>query len=77
VSSRCEEKVRRIQFGIQDRLETIRAGIQSYSGQLENAERQNDLGVVHHCREIITIFEREEKEMMVILEIAESGTGAV
>jgi hypothetical protein len=38
VSSQCEEKLRRIQFRLQDRLETVRAAMESYSEQSENAE---------------------------------------
>jgi hypothetical protein len=68
-----EEKLRQIQFRLQDRLETVRAGIESYSELLEKAEAQTNYGLARHRREIITILEAEKKEWMAILEIAESG----
>jgi hypothetical protein len=73
VSSPCEEKLRKIQFRLQDRLETVRAAMESYSEELENAEAEKNDRLIHHDREIIRIFEKEEKEVMAILEIAESG----
>jgi hypothetical protein len=70
-----QEKLRRIQFRLQDRLQTVRAGIESYSEQLENAEAKSNDHLIRHNREIIGIFEAEEKEMIAMLEIAESDKG--
>jgi hypothetical protein len=39
-------------------------------GRLETAERQNHESLAKHVREIISIFEADEKEMIALLEIA-------
>jgi hypothetical protein len=66
----CQEKLRQIVFGLEDRLETIRGALEYYAGRLETAEREKHEHLATHIRESIRIFEADEREMMALLEVA-------
>jgi hypothetical protein len=61
----CEEKLRQIVFRLEDRVETVRGLLHPYSERLERAETEK------HIREVISIFEADEKEIISVLKIAE------
>jgi predicted component of type VI protein secretion system len=56
----CEEKLRQIVFGLEDRLETIRGALEHYAGRLETAESEKNEHLAKHIRETISVFEPDE-----------------
>jgi hypothetical protein len=68
----CEEKLRQIVFRLEDRLETVRGALDHYSERLERAETEKHLEhLAKHVREVISIFEADEKEIIGVLKVAE------
>jgi hypothetical protein len=70
----CEEKVRQIVFRLEHRLETVRGAVDHYSERLGRAAIEKHLEyLAKHIREVSSIFEADEKEMIALLGVARAS----